>query len=247
MKFNNISLLLAGILLSGAAFASTSSVTTRLSDLNISVFDLTPDDGIQSTFGIRDFSTTISAGVGNRIQSWSQELSPSAAATVNAAGLASASQAAWGGKLGGFDLTSNSASNGTTADTYVTQRITLTLAPHTGLVADGWLSMTGHQATTESTWVQEVYIDFRPSNSAGYGEYRFNKRVTSWPAGEFDSNQPITMSFVNTSDVARDVYFSLNGYTSVRTVGLVPEPSTYAMLGAGLLALGLHARRRRTS
>ncbi|AXA89787.1 hypothetical protein DPH57_00510 [Massilia sp. YMA4] len=234
------------MLLSGAACASSSSVTTRLSDLNISVFDLTPDDGIQSTFAITDSSTTISAYVGNGTQQWLQELSPSAAATVDAAGLASASQAAWGGKFGGFDLTSNSASNGTMASTYVTQRITLTLAPHTGLVAEGWLSMTGHQATAQSTWVQEVYIDLMPSNSAGYGEYRFKKRATSWPTGEFDSNQPITMSFVNTSDVARNVYFSLNGHTFVNTVGLVPEPSTYAMLGAGLLALGLHARRRRT-
>ncbi|WUR11849.1 PEP-CTERM sorting domain-containing protein [[Empedobacter] haloabium] len=244
-------LLIAGLLFSGAASAASqaSSASMRLSNLNLSVFDLTPDDGVTSAFTVKEMTTEIEASLYDGRQSWSDDQYPTGAASVNIAKYGSSSQTAWAGQFGGFDLNSSSATNSMTAGSWVSQRLTLTLAPQSGLVLDGWLSMTGHKATPSSNWLQSVYLNLTPQGSTGASEYRFEKRLVSTTFGpnDLDSNEQITMSYVNTSDVARDVSFQLYTQTSIRTVGLVPEPSTYAMLGAGLLALGLHARRRRTS
>ena len=241
-------LLIAGLLFSGTASAASqaSSASMRLSDFNLSVFDLTPDDGVTSAFTVKEMTTNIQASLYDGRQSWVDDQYPTGATSVNVARYGSSSQTAWAGQFGGLDLTSSSATNSMTAGSWASQRLTLTLAPHSGLILDGWLSMMAHQSTASSNWLQSVYLNLSPEGSTGSNEYRFEKRLasTTFGPGDLDSNERITMSYVNTSDVARDVSFQLYTQTSARTVGLVPEPATYAMLGAGLLALGLQARRR---
>ena len=59
-------------------------------------------------------------------------------------------------------------------------------------------------------------------------------------------NSPFWFAMANPYDTAMTVNMVVTINASVAQTSLVPEPSTYAMLGLGLLTVGAFARRRRS-
>ncbi|NRR33859.1 PEP-CTERM sorting domain-containing protein [Oxalobacteraceae bacterium] len=60
--------------------------------------------------------------------------------------------------------------------------------------------------------------------------------------GSYSEN--FNLFYANDSDVAVELAISFAAHAGADTVTPVPEPSTYAMLGMGLLMVGALARRR---
>ncbi len=63
-------------------------------------------------------------------------------------------------------------------------------------------------------------------------------------SGPMPTTGPLTLEVKGSSNASHGFYASYAG--TVNVVGMVPEPGTYAMLLAGLGAVGFIARRRRT-
>lgn len=132
-----------------------------------------------------------------------------------------------------------------TAGTQATFSVTIdgnwrTDAPQGQPPAPGWMSDLAYA---------DVKVDMYANNS---GMTVNGNGRSLWPdlADPFDSSidgQVLRLTVKNTSAFDKTYLFSLGGSVRVDETALpVPEPSSYAMLAAGLLVLGGVARRRRS-
>lgn len=126
---------------------------------------------------------------------------------------------------------------------------------HVNLSAHSALTLSGHVLTSDSrfgdpdpdriygTVSADVFIS--PAGGPPYPHSLFNQYSSAWGGNTVTSNErDFMVAFANTGDGAQDLIVEVRGYTNYQHALLVPEPHTYALLLAGLMALPLVRRRQ---
>lgn len=234
------------------AMAGTLSLASHLDNVKVGVIDLTPNDGVAASFSVTSMTTSYSQylyrspGEAGEGQSWSESRTDSAPFTFT-------HSREWGGvtgsstgQVGGLSIAAGVDDvSGFSADasSRVQQTVALNLAPHTIMTFSGTFAR------------QSDLTGARPSTFARINEIvtlRASDRTESTFRNDFEAldggplNSPFWFAMANPYDTAMTVNMVVTINASVAQTSLVPEPSTYAMLGLGLLTVGAFARRRRS-
>ena len=226
--------------MSASAAWYTSATDIRLTNVALNVYDLRPDDGIAAAFWAAAASTTLEAGYSDRAGTDSQTRTLDAAGAVALQTGASTVQSAWQGLPGGLSASIAVVDSRGDFHATATQTMRVSVAPHTAFVVSGLMVYTGdyrnveHYSSAVKSWAK---ISF----AANDGTYNDRELETGFFVE--DRRETFALSYANVSDVVRDVDVTYELYSTARIIPSVPEPSTWAMLGAGLLALAINRRR----
>ncbi|WP_193615726.1 PEP-CTERM sorting domain-containing protein [Massilia sp. YMA4] len=240
--------LAAGIFIAGAvggasAGATGTKVTTRVDNVAMKVYDLTPTDDQAAGYSISALTTKLTATkLYGDYESKTETLTGAGDVSVTRGG--SSAYATWHGGVGQLDLVVTSNYDApTTFRALAVQTFVVTVAPHSAFVLSGTSVLQGNaygpNATNYSTNALVVSFD------NGNPEYRNRDRF--WKYGYYhnvNESADFALSFANTMDYAQDVTVTFD-MSAEGLVSLVPEPSSYLMMGLGLFGLLGHARMRR--
>lgn len=227
-------LAMAGLCTAAAANTATASFT--MGQLRYELTDMNLDDGIAPalTFGSTEYYSQIWPASRDRVLSYQ----PGQFSASNWNGSATLTNTA--ASLGGTLVVSG---NYVTVSAY--QGRHFTLAPNTGVTfyADGEMNgSTGEvQSAGQTTiWGNVMLEGGRYRDNGPDGEWEVDRMDVIRPAGS--KHDTLTISLRSYGDgMAGMVYLSGDMQSGVAAPP-VPEPSGYAMLGAGLLALAVRRR-----
>jgi hypothetical protein len=233
----------------GAAVRTTASAA--LTNVQFSVTDLTPDDGIAAgfQFGPRDTTVKASLTMGQFSDGlWSTPYFP---VPVNAQArfFDYNAQATTSGALGSLSSAIDVGAmrwQGDNAQAEATQRVSVLLKAHSAFTVSG--------RAEAALWTADPDYPVLPGYAGAGATLLYTSVDKPWlsaggnvqlAAGQSQANYDEWFSLTATNDFDYDIELtlSLSASTVVNyDVSAVPEPGTWAMLGAGLLVL---AGRRR--
>ncbi|MBB3222389.1 PEP-CTERM sorting domain-containing protein [Pseudoduganella umbonata] len=241
-------LLLAGLAAAAATAQADVTFETRLSNTAFSVTDLTPDDGIAAGYSYSLAPSVYRLGlygpgaaekefedVGTDVKAVQHEL------TTGSSTVSLSSASAPGEYTLQGAVRDNLGENGG-GSAWIDQNYVFTLAANSALNLSAHLFMQispssnpyqeGSATTSFTLWSPDIETRIN----------QFDILYSPWNGGEV-IDQDYSFAYANTTDQAITVNVSLWS-TSDSFISAVPEPSTYAMLGLGLLTLAAARRRR---
>jgi MYXO-CTERM domain-containing protein len=247
------------VLFCAAYFAAPASAglvaRASISDMRISVVDLTPDDGEPAGFNLGVYSVNLVARIETDGQSDSDSDSPAAGmpgrAEVSAPGMGAAIYTS--GALGEIIAENHLAASNISLSAEGYQYWGLNLLPHSRLVIQGSM-------TVEAIWTPQPYAwDYFAEASAGMSfaawggpppfqvghGYRFSGNNSAQQVRE---TEDYTYVYENVGDSVVSVYVNGGAWVGGRaSVSAVPEPGALPMLLAGIALLPAWCRRRRAA
>ena len=242
-------------LAAGPAFAGASGATS-LGNVTLGVIDLTPQDGADAGYTIDSFDTrlmvyTDTSNTGGGFYPTTVTPPPYTAGNAQMAHSSATAGATTTGDVGDVaaHVTTGTAlglDNMVSADSQ--QWIWLTLAPHTLLTVSGDVltdatrSLDAGEGYSVFSWAS---IDITDSEMHTFS-YLSRESALIWgeDTSAASSSEFFTLAFANPGATAMAVSVNFLAYTDITvTAAVVPEPTTYAVLLAGLLLTGSAARR----
>ncbi|WP_192819864.1 PEP-CTERM sorting domain-containing protein [Janthinobacterium sp. HH01] len=126
---------------------------------------------------------------------------------------------------------------------------------HVNLSAHSALTLSGHVLTSDARFGDPTpdriygtvssFVYISPAGGPPYPHYLFQQYSSAWGGNTVASTErDFMVAFANTSDGAQDLIVQVRGYTNYQHALQVPEPHTYALLLAGLMAVPLVRRRQ---
>ncbi|WUR11845.1 PEP-CTERM sorting domain-containing protein [[Empedobacter] haloabium] len=236
---------------SASAAGPVSTTSVKVSDVAFQVFDLTPADGIAAGYTIRDTYTLLEATLSR--SGWDGNMygsardRPSSASTIELEYRNEYASASWNGALGGLSLSVTSSQSIFTGRVDASQSMLVTLAPHTVFVFSGLVAQSGTNPATQG-WSYRLTSDFR-AKIYDFGdpshELLFERILGGDNVPDYAQTDPFSLTYVNDTDLPRELSVRMDTYAYAHApiVPGVPEPSTYLMLGAGLLGICWRSRR----
>ncbi len=252
----------AGVLVAAAlvvaafpASATTgASATAVLSDMQLQLVDLAPDDGIAPTITFTPGTTFIQAIAAgqNLYQELPDPFAAGAESIATGQGTATASLA--GDVRGaGATITTGATAAGDSGvapnevDAFVFFGETgFTLSPHTEVEFTGTATVAADVADVPRTRA-DASVAFNFFSAAGDARTALTIEANALPGQEHvGATQFLTASFMNNTDAALDVLFGA-GVTAKAVTGAVPEPPTGLLLAIGAAFAWASSWRTRAS
>lgn len=246
------------VLACGASFAAATS-SASFSGLQLSVIDLTPGDGQAAGFLTGLQHSTLDASVWSRslpnddwdIVSDQRSAAGLVASTVNASQSGATAHGSSNGLLGDVSTTSTLPNtptpSGLTAQGNSTQTVEIVIKPHSVLVLQGQLLLTANQQADPSH-IYNLHADaYIHINNEELQFSRFVDSSLSNPNASNAMNFWVAYSNTGSSDKLALLDFHVSTYSRAWASvppQPVPEPASYAMLGAGLALVAALRRKR---
>ena len=246
--------LAATLALSAGRVAANATATAELSDFQLQLIDLDPDDGIAPSFDMTGFVSQAVAGIfpDSTERDGDSAFAPVRNSTTDGRG--NTASVDIGDLLaGGTARVSATAVGDAEPQAFGifgdSEGRTFTLAPHTELLVRGWADVSGHfdagdPREQEAAASITLYFGGEQSNSAGAVTMNF---APDFGPPSLDMHQALSGVFYNDTDsFAQETFrFDLTGVAFVGPgASPVPEPVGALAWLAPLAALGMLLRRR---
>ena len=256
----HISKLMLAVLIAstcGAAAADSGLVIKAgFSNVQLNVFDLAPHDGQAASYTVDSYKTTYFYGLNSTAPGGSRQYYEGSTEGIGpqqfdtSFGNASAQFGFTG--FGAMQSNATALSDvGEGGGAHALGRVvaTITLSPHSALSLSGLVTtsadwqdaryVTGNGHLEARVFIGEGYAWSITNKLEHYSQFWDKSREENW-------SKDFWFAYANQtdSDMTITVDMSANASATIYTLAPVPEPSSWAMLGAGLGLLGLIGRRK---